>query len=174
MPKFIIKITADDKTLLDNDDVCCYLADETSAPAVLAKADASDKLVLASGDNAVDFCLKAGLDGVLTSDPVDEKFPGLVKRLHKKIGKKFWGAACGITRHEAMIASEAEPDFVAFRSAGRDGEADILDWYAELFLLQSALFYTPEINEKLLSKTDFLIINTSEYKILVDKIKRLD
>lgn len=55
MPKFIIKITADDKTLLDNDDVCCYLADETSAPAVLAEAEASDKLVLASGDNAVDF-----------------------------------------------------------------------------------------------------------------------
>ena len=75
-----------------------------------------------------------------------------------------------------MIVSEAEPDFVAFQinPEMQTEAADILRWYGELFLLQSALFYKPELNDELIDLVDFVILNTAEYKILVDKIKRLD
>lgn len=177
MPKFIIKISSPDKTLVNNQDICCYLADESSAPEALQAAISSDKLVLATGEDAINFCLKKNLDGVLTSHLVDEKYGKYIKSLQKELGgRKFWGAEINPSRHEAMIASEEEPEFVAFRVT-KDSEAiaaEILDWYGELFLIQSALFYSSEISQELLEKTDFLILNTDEYKILVDKMKRLD
>lgn len=174
MPKFIIKISSEDKSLINNENICCYLANENSAEEVLCQAKKSDKLVLAYGDNAVDICQAKELDGILLSLPIDDDFPKHIKKIRKEVGKKFMGICSPITRHEAMIASEAEPDFVAFEASGAESEAEVLDWYGELFLLQSALFYNKKIPENMLEKTDFLIINTSEYKILVDKIERLD
>lgn len=177
MPKFIIKISNQDQELLNNDDICCYLADSGANASVLKQAKASDKLVLAMGEDAPEFCINQDLDGVMTTNVVDEKFPKYLKNLQKQIGiKKFLGISCEASRHCAMIASEAEPAFVAFNIREEDQEAaiEMLEWYAELFLIQSALFYHEKINDNLLNKTDFLIINTKDYKILVDKIERLD
>lgn len=177
MPKFILKISAADTALIDNADICCYLADENSAPSVVDAAVKSDKLVLACGSAAADFCLKRELDGVLTENAVDEKYAKYVKQLQKQIGAaKFWGAVINASRHEAMLASEAEPQFVAFRVGADEASAavGVLDWYGELFLIQSALVYDKNLPSELLKKTDFLILNTEDYKILVDKIKRLD
>lgn len=177
MPRFILKITAADNILTDNEDICCYLADENSAPSVLDAAVRSDKLVLACGDNAAEFCVSQNLDGVLTGNAVDEKYAKFIKQLQKQIGsKKFFGAVVNASRHEAMLASETEPEFVAFRAdaANIGGLPEILDWYAELFLIQSALVYDKNLPPELWTKTDFLILNSEDYKILVDKIKRLD
>ena len=86
------------------------------------------------------------------------------------------GIYCNPSRHEAMIASEAEPDFVAFDVNEKNAaEAlEVMSWYAELFLIQSAVTYFEKIDKKLLDFADFVILNASDYKILVDKIKRLD
>lgn len=177
MPKFILKISSDDDCLINNDHICCYLADKTSAPQILEEAKASDKLVLACDENAAEFCLQADLDGVLIEKAVDEKFEKYVKQIQKQIGvKKFWGVTVNTSRHEAMLASEAEPQFVAFRIEPDMVEEgmELLEWYAELFLIQSALVYDKNLPEAFWEKTDFLILNNQDYKILVDKIKRLD
>lgn len=176
MPKFILKINSGDKELIDNDDICCYLADENSAPEVVKTAQNSDKLVLSVGENAVAGCLEKQLDGALIVHPVDDKYAKFIKPLQKQLGKKFMGLGCEATRHAAMLVSEAEPDFVAFQVTpeNQTEAAEVLRWYGELFLLQSALFYQPGLGDEILSLTDFVILNAAEYKILVDKIKRLD
>ena len=173
MPKFIIKIEKKDAELVNNEDICCYVADENSNPKVLAQAMSSDKLVL--GENA-DFCREKNLDGLLIDHKVDEKFPKFIKPLQKQFKGKFMGICCHPSRHEAMIASEAEPDFVIF-AVNKDNEAEALEvmrWYAELFLIQSAVTYFENMDKNLLDLADFVILNASDYKILVDKIKRLD
>lgn len=176
MPKFIIQIGHQDQDLIDNDDICCYLADENSDSKILELAKASDKLVLAVGENCGAFCLALNLDGVMTTQTPDENYPKYIKALQKQIGKKFFGARVAPTRHEAMIAGEAEPDFIAFALEGADlAEAQAtISWYSELFLIQSAVIWRDDIDDFSQFNTDFLILNSVEYKILVDKIKRLD
>lgn len=173
MPKFIIKIEEKDTDFINNDDICCYIADEKSNKKVLAAAKASDKLVLGAN---IDFTGNEELDGVMIRHPVDEKFAKFIKPLQKQLKNKFIGIYCNPSRHEAMIASEAEPDFVAFdvREENEAEALEVMSWYAELFLIQSAVTYFEKIDEKMLNFADFVILNTSEYKILVDKIKRLD
>lgn len=173
MPKFIIKIGHDDKELINNQDICCYIVSKDSAPDVFEKAKNSDKLVLTED---MDFCEGKALDGVIINHQIDEKFPKYMKTLQKKTAKKFLGIVCPLRRHEAMIASEAEPDFVIFdtKDSLSEEECNVLQWYAELFLIQSAIIYNPKVDENLLNIADFVILNTSEYKILVDKIKTLD
>lgn len=176
MPKFILKINADDAVLINNEDICCYLADEKSNPEIVNAAQASDKLLLAVGENAAADCTERNLDGALIIHEVDDKFAKFIKPLQKQLSKKFFAVSCAPTRHQAMIASEIEPDFVAFKIAlDKQAEAkEVLRWYAELFLVQSALFYDPQLDEEVLNLTDFIILNAADYKILVDKIKRLD
>ncbi len=173
MPKFIIKIEEKDTDFINNDDICCYIADEKSAKKVLALAKASDKLVLGAN---IDFCNAEDLDGVMIRHEVDEKFAKFIKPIQKQFKNKFMGIYCNPSRHEAMIASEAEPDFVAFDVNEKNAaEAlEVMSWYAELFLIQSAVTYFEKIDKKLLDFADFVILNASDYKILVDKIKRLD
>ena len=116
------------------------------------------------------------LDGVMIRHSVDEKFAKYIKPVQKQFKNKFMGIYCNPSRHEAMIASEAEPDFVAF-DVNEENAAEALEvmsWYAELFLIQSAVTYFEKIDKKLLDFADFVILNASDYKILVDKIKRLD
>ena len=173
MPKFIIKIEEKDANLLNNDDICCYIADEKSNKSILKQAMSSDKLVL--GTN-VDFSIDQNLDGVMIRHPIDEKFAKFIKPIKKQLKNKFMGIYCNPTRHEAMIASEAEPDFVAFdvNEDNQEAAKEVMLWYSELFLIQSAVTYFEKIDENLLNLADFVILNASTYKILVDKIKRLD
>lgn len=176
MPKFILKINAADEALINNDDICCYLIDENSDPKIVKLAEASDKLVLSVGENAAAVCLEQNLDGALIVREVDDKYAKFIKPIQKQLAKKFLGLSCEATRHAAMIASEAEPDFVAFQipSQNQKEAAEVLRWYGELFLVQSALFYSPQLDDELLKLTDFIILNAAEYKILVDKIESLD
>lgn len=176
MPKFILKINADDNALINNEEICCFLVDGNSNPAIVQAALASDKLVLSVGENAAADCSEHGLDGALIVHDVDDKYAKFIKPLQKQLAKKFLGLSCEASRHAAMIASEAEPDFVAFVIAPENQQEakEVLRWYAELFLVQSALFYFPQMDEELLKMTDFIILNTADYKILVDKIERLD
>lgn len=173
MPKFIIKIEEKDIELQNNKDICCYIAEEKSNSKVLSKAKASDKLVLSED---IDFCIKQELDGVLIRHEIDEKFSKYMKSLQKTLKNKYTGIYCNPTRHEAMIASEAEPDFVIFdvNENNQEKALEVMSWYAELFLIQSAVTYFEKIDKKLLDFADFVILNASDYKILVDKIKRLD
>ena len=68
-----------------------------------------------------------------------------------------------------MLASECEPDFVAFR-AWHDGKQkirDLTDWYNEFFLIQSALVPQDDNLDFSGFKTDFVILDDTKYKIFV-------
>ena len=173
MPKFMLKIGSDDQNLINNEDICCYIADEKSSKAVLAQAVSSDKLVL--GTNK-EFMQQLGLDGLLLTTEIDEKFAKSIKPLQKELKGKYLGICSNPTRHEAMLASEAEPDFLCFllNEENQAQAKEVIKWYSELFLIQMVVPYFEKMDEEILEIADFVILNASEYKILVDKIKRLD
>ena len=173
MPKFIIKIDKNMTSFFNNDDICCYCIDKDSPENLMKQAQQSDKLVLTED---IDFCRQKKLDGIIINHIVDEKFAKYIKPLQKEFCGKYMGIYCQPNRHEAMLSSEAEPDFVIFNLNKQNQEEAfaVLQWYAELFLIQFAVPYFENIDEKILKMADFVILNMSEYKILVDKIKRLD
>lgn len=175
MQKFIVKIE-NNLPLPAGEDICCYLADEQTDAALVNQAALGNLLVLGCGTQAAEICKKYNLDGALVE--IDEKQPvkKQVAAFLEKIGpKKFWGALIRPSRHIAMLAAETEPDFVAFCADGADaGAEDIVKWYNELFLIQSAAVYRENLPDSFLSACDFVILTAGEYKILVDKIKRLD
>lgn len=69
----------------------------------------------------------AGLDGLHLT-----KLPRQLKELRAKLGPdRILGAACGLSRHEAMVAGEAEADYVSFAGEAAD-LAEIVEWWAAL------------------------------------------
>ena len=86
--------------------------------------------------------------------------------LRRQLGRRFLGVICRSRRHEAMIVSENEPDFVVFRiwSEGAEKTKALADWYAEFFLLQTTV---PSIFSAW--PADMVILSPEDYKILVAK-----
>jgi len=74
-------------------------------------------------------------------------------------------------RHEAMIVSENEPDFVVFRiwSEGAEKTKALADWYAEFFLLQTAVEPMDGSVDFSAWPADMVILSPEDYKILVAK-----
>ncbi len=181
MPKFILYIDTPDETPEPCRNIGCFLLD-SSLPAdfslnFAAAARAQGALVLAAGDNAAAFCQKLDLDGALfdlsrSENPVKE-----FKSLQKQLGA---GAVCGVIsrsrRHEAMLLSECEPDFLGFKiwSAGNEGTLELVAWYNDLFLIQSALWIMDDDVDIGACQTDNIIIDNRFYKILLAKNKRID
>ena len=114
-------------------------------------------------------------DGVVIEIVEDIPHKKKISELRSKIGKgRFIGIICPLQRHAAMLVSETEPEFVAFRVDDRDKAAEIISWYNELFLIQSAVLSGKEKCDLREFDTDFLILTPQEYKILVAKKERLD
>ena len=75
------------------------------------------------------------------------------------------GVVINPTRHEAMLASETEPEFVAFRYTQENATkaAEVIRWYNELFLIQSAVDLSSGLVDVKGLDVDFVIINSSDY-----------
>ena len=69
-----------------------------------------------------------------------------------------------------MLVSECEPDFIIFRfwKDGFDANAELLKWYGEFFLIQSAVLPKDEIDVSNLP-ADFVILSDTAYTIFVAK-----
>ena len=145
MPQFILKITSPEDGFVQDPAVGCYIVDaclpEDFCVRFIEKARSEGRLVLFDGGNAAVLCRKFGADGVLIRVNGDSPYKKQLKPVREALEKgKILGAVCPPTRHAAMIVSEAEPDFVAF--TWRDGDEkleELVKWYNELFLIQSAL-----------------------------------
>ena len=64
-----------------------------------------------------------------------------MKLLRENLGKgKYIGLITRNRKHESMLVSEVEPDFVVFRvwKDGFDKVKELTDWYQDFFLIQSA------------------------------------
>lgn len=179
MQSFIIKLENQDNELINDENICCYLIDSSYKKEAISpladKVHKQDKLILVEGKDADEICQDDNLDGVVIEIVEDIPHKKKISELRSKIGKdRFIGIICPLQRHAAMLVSETEPEFVAFRVDDRDKAAEIISWYNELFLIQSAVLSGKEECDLREFDTDFLILTPQEYKILVAKKERLD
>lgn len=177
MPKFIIKVSTSATQIPSSDDICCFVLPVSWSEADLSAFASADKMVLLEGDGAPALCKKLNFDGVLLNVSPDQPVKKQVLPVREAIGKKkVLGTVIVPSRHQAMLVSETEPEFVAFRfdEAQRDSALDVIRWYNELFLIQSAVDFSTQLQEFAAFDTDFVIISAQDYNILVAKNKSLD
>lgn len=168
MQNFIIRITQENFKLLNCAEIGCFILPDTTSPEFafefIKKAQATDKLVLADGENALDFYLQYKPDGLILNTIKAEKPQKLIKEVQKKAPKATLGVITRNRRHEAMIISECEPDFVIFKfwKDGFESNKELLDWYAELFLIQNAAQIDDDCDFSALN-ADFIILDDVKY-----------
>lgn len=164
MQKIILRITQENISLADDSQFECFIFSE-DLPShfkneFALKAKQAQKLVLGL---SLSDCLAYKLDGVLLDLSKSDRIGFEYKKLTKDFKGKIIGIICRNRRHEAMLASECEPDFLVFR-AWQDGIEKIKEltsWYAEMFLIQSALLPMEDIDYKSF-KTDFVILDDTK------------
>ncbi len=161
MPDIILKINNSNDKIPLSDSICCYLVACRLPADKLAVLQNSGKMVLATPDSYTSDC--AGMVAEVDSaKPVKVQ----IRPLREKLGaKKALGVVINPTRHEAMLASETEPEFVAFRYKQENATkaAEVIRWYNELFLIQSAVDLSSGLVDVKGLDVDFVIINSSDY-----------
>lgn len=178
MQKFIVRLTEENQKMLKNSDIECFLLD-SELPKELNKNLANQlktqgKIILSIGNKALELCQDLALDGVIVDMSQTPHAKAFIDDLRKKLGKDaVIGAITRNRRHEAMIISEAEPDFLIFQ-AWNDGYSqvsELVKWYNELFLIQSAVLLRDEKIPFEDLDCDIVIISDKEYKFLLLKNK---
>ena len=175
MPKFILYVSKTDFSFLQNNNVECFVVDVSLPtdflPEFNKQAQEQGKIVLAYGDNAATICRQYNMDGAVfdlsdSSNPQKDS-----QKLRQEMGSKILGLISRNRRHEAMIISEAEPDFLIFKVwlAGESGTKELVKWYNELFLIQSAIWVEDENADMSGYETDNIILNNA-YNFDFDKL----
>ena len=174
MQNLIIKITQENTNLIADSKLQCFILPDSLSQSFIvdfcAKAKTVGKLVLISGENAADLYLQKLGDGLIIDTSKDENPAKKIKEIKAKCKKAILGVICRNRRHEAMLVSECEPDFVIFRfwKDGFAANAELLKWYGEFFLIQSAVQPEDEVDISGLP-SDFVILSDTAYTIFVAK-----
>lgn len=170
MQKFIINITTQNFDLLQDKALECFILPQNLPQGFIQEfakaAKALDKIVLSDEPKT---CNQNHLDGVIVDFSKSENIATDFRALKQNLQNKFIGIISRNRRHEAMLISECEPDFVIFQ-AYREGIKNIKElcrWYNEMFLLQSALWIREDGIAIDGHETDFLILDDIKYKIFV-------
>lgn len=175
MQKFILNLTNEGNALIVDSDIECFIAPteagENSLKAWLDEARRHNKILLLSGQDCCAMCQKLGADGVLVDLSASEHCAKDVNFARKQIGDKVLGVISRNRRHEAMLISECEPDFVAFKvwQQGKERASELVSWYTEMFLIQSAAVLQEPISDLQTLDCDIVVGNASDYKIFVAK-----
>lgn len=174
MQKIIIQINNSDFNICEYEDIECFVLGQnlsTEQKRDLASAlQKKEKIVLSEGKNATEECKLLKTDGIILDLSDSEHIKKDFDAAKKIVGNQaVIGTIVRCRRHEAMIAAECEPDFVAFKvwEDISEKQAEVFDWYQEFFLIQSAAVLCSEELCKQKINTDILIINEKKYKILV-------
>lgn len=168
MQNFIVRITQENTNLLNNEKIGCFiLPDSVSsdfAQDFIDKARQKGKLVLVSGDNALWFYKQFNPDGLILNTAKQENPRKYIEDIKSQAKKAIIGAIARNRRHEAMLVSEAEPDFIIFQfwKDGFQNNLELLDWYNEFFLIQNAAWPQEEVDINEI-KSDFLILDDVKY-----------
>lgn len=182
MQKFILTINEPNETIIADEQVVCYVLSTTlSLPIIeqyIQKIRQTGALVLLCGEKSLELCRKYNCDGVIVE--VNDKTPykKQILPLREQLGsKKVIGVVVPLSRHATMIVGETEPEFIAFRVDSSDDLSkaqNLIEWYNELFLIQSAVVGAVNISHLNTLETDFVMISPKNYKILVAKKESLD
>jgi len=175
MQNLIIRSTQKNTSLLTDSTLQCFILDTSLPEEFLEKFTAAavsgGKLALYSGENAADICERHGGSGFLLDTSKENIKQKDIKKIFVAHPHAVKGLICRNRRHEAMLVSECEPDFIVFK-VWKDGFAEnkkLLDWYNELFLIQSAAQIEDDLPDLSSLHTDFIILTDSQYKIFVAK-----
>lgn len=177
MPKFIIKIS--DAASADYSAAAaaeCFIIDTDGdgfdVAALCHRLREAGKIVLLSGSRAAELCRSLSADGLVADLRESVKIKQDMAALRKAYPDKVLGVVCRNRRHEAMIVSENEPDFIIFK-VWRDGwqkTRELAIWYSQLFLIQMAI--EPEAAADFADfGADMVILSPESYKILLRKKK---
>ena len=168
MHKFIVSLTNEDIALIENPKLECFIvsAEDNHAKKLIEAAKKHDKLILVKGEAACEICNRFDADGVLIDLSKSENCTKEAKYARKQIGNKVLGVISRNRRHEAMLISECEPEFVAFKAwqQGIEQTRELVAWYNEMFLIQSSVILEETISDPQNFKCDILIISATEYK----------
>lgn len=170
MQNLIINITQENFKLLQREDLGCFLLSESLnqefAAEFIKQAQSKGKLCLIYGSNAAEIRQNLGADGVVLDLSREENPQKQLKDFKAKNPKVLVGAISRNRRHEAMLISECEPEFIVFRlwDVGLEKSAELLKWYCDFFLIQCAI-WPQEKSDFSKITTDFVIINDIETKL---------
>ena len=163
MPRIILKINNENTILPISEQVCCYMADSRLSAEMFQRLIQSGKMVLSFGDNAYEVCRQYNLDGVVVIIDSSKPVKIQLKPLREKLKNKTLGVIIPPRRHEAMLAGEVEPEFVAFRLQDYASSKELIEWYNDLFLLPLALDFSASDKPIPPEWDDFVIIDAKKF-----------
>ena len=177
MPKFILKITEADskKDYINETNAKCFIysasLDDEYLRRQIAAASSADKIVLLEGEEAESKVKSLGADGLVTDLSKTSAIKKEMRRIRSELPHCFLGVICRNRRHEAMIVSENEPDFIIFKiwEDGKENTLELTKWYNEFFLLQMAVEPMDKQVDFSAYPADMVILSPEDYKILVAK-----
>jgi hypothetical protein len=164
MSQIILSIAADNDKIVRSDDIACYIVADNLAATTINQVVATGKMVLVQGTQALEICNKYNLDGVVKEIDATKPLKPQVKPLREKLKKKTLGIIVPARRHEAMLAGEVEPEFIAFKSENLVGSKEDIDWYNEFFLIPLAVVVQDELGPAAELKADFIITKALKTK----------
>lgn len=176
MPNFILNITSqNDDLMLSNPDIQCYILssdiEHTSLQKLVHQISNAEKISLLYGEKSVDIAPLLSADGVLIDLSKSENIKKDIKNIRHQLPQGILGTICRNRRHEAMIISENEPDFIVFKIGGdgTDKTLELAKWYNDFFLLQMAVFPQDAEADFTQYPCDIVILTPERYKIFVAK-----
>ncbi|MBO7097952.1 MAG: hypothetical protein J6W11_04875 [Alphaproteobacteria bacterium] len=162
MQKIITNLIDENMSLLDDARLECFILQENLPSHFKAEfaLQAAKKNKITLGLSVSD-CLAYRLDGIILDLSKSDHISADYKKMTEDLKNKFIGVITRNRRHEAMLVSECEPDFVIFRAwqDGIDKINELTSWYHEMFLIQSALLPMEDINYQSF-QTDFVILDS--------------
>jgi hypothetical protein len=164
MPQIILSITSDNDKIACSGDIACYIVADNLAATTINQVVATGKMVLVQGTQALEICSKYNLDGVVKEIDATKPLKPQVKPLREKLKKKTLGIIVPARRHEAMLAGEVEPEFIAFKPENLDSSKEIIDWYNEFFLIPLAVVLPDDEHFAAKVSADFVIVKSRQTK----------
>ncbi len=164
MPQVILYIENLEDKIIVSDAISCYVVNSDLPQSKIKEVQAQGKMVLSFGPKALDVCLKYNLDGVIKEvDPSKPVKPQL-RPLREKLRRKTLGIIIPLRRHEAMLASEIEPEFIAFKPFKAEQDREIIDWYNDLFLIPSVWVAEDEAKQTSIPDVDFVMVKAKNFE----------
>ena len=164
MPQIILYIKKNTDHIFCSDKISCYIVDDTLPAATIKQVQATDKMVLAMGPDALDICRKYNLDGLIKEIDVTKPVKAQLKPLREELKKKTLGVIIPARRHEAMLAGEVEPEFIAFKQTNSTDLDEVVFWYNDLFLIPLALVADIKDRINQLPEVDFVIVEAKNFE----------
>lgn len=170
MQNFIIKITQKNSPLPINERIGCYIITSDLSDKLITqivdKAHEKTKLVLSAGDSAPELYKNFCTDGFILDCSRSEHPQTEVKAARQKYPHAIIGVISRNRRHEAMLISECEPDFIIFQlwREGLEKNIELLQWYTDLFLIQCAAYPKEEMDLNDIP-ADFLILPDTDQSV---------